>query len=145
MRYLLDTSAVLAHFFAEPGGQEVAELLKDGKEVVGLAAPTWVELARMLDRWIPDAAEAERILGHYTRTLCSLVPLDESAAQAAIRIHRASPMRLPMVDALIAGCAASAGLTLVHRDAHMDAIPSSELRMLRLPDKPTTPGVIADC
>ena len=135
MRYLLDTSAVLAHFFAEPGGLEVAELLKHGKEAVALAAPTWVELARKLDGLVSDAAEAERIFRHYTGTLCSLVPVNEAAALAAIRIHRASPIRLPMVDALIAGCAASAGLTLVHRDAHMDAIPTSELKRLRLPDK----------
>ena len=61
--------------------------------------------------------------------------LDADATLAAIRIRRASPVRLPMVDALIAGCAAAAGLTLVHRDFHMDAIPASELKMLRLPDK----------
>ena len=136
MRYLLDTSAVLAHFFAEPGGREVAELLKDGKDAVALAAPTWVELDRKLGALIPDAAEAQRVFRHYARTLCSLVPLDEAATLAAIRVHRASPTRLPMVDALIAGCAAAAGLTLVHRDSHMDAIPAGELKMLRLPDKP---------
>ncbi|MEI7911010.1 MAG: PIN domain-containing protein [Verrucomicrobiota bacterium] len=133
--YLLDTSAVLAHFFAEPGGGEVAALLKDGKDSVALAAPSWVELDRKLGALIPDAAEAERVFRHYTRSLCALVPLDAAATLAAIRIHRASPIRLPMVDALIAGCAAAAGLTLVHRDSHMDAIPAGELKMLRLPDK----------
>jgi len=133
--YLLDTSAVLAHFFAEPGGLEVAELLQDGKDAVALAAPTWVELERKLSGLIPDATEAQRVFLHYTRTLCSLVPLDEAAALAAIRIHCASPIRLPMVDALIAGCAAAAGLTLVHRDSHMDAIPTGELTVLRLPDR----------
>ena len=136
MSYLLDTSAVLAHYFAEPGGREVAELLQDGKHAVALAAPTWAELERNLSGLVGDAAEAERVFRHYTRTLCSLVPLDEAAALAAIRIHRASPTRLPMVDALIAGCAAAAGLILVHRDTHMDGIPTSELKMLRLPDKP---------
>ena len=44
--YLLDTSAVLAHFFAEPGGAEVAALLKEGKNTMALAAPSWVELER---------------------------------------------------------------------------------------------------
>jgi len=69
VRYLLDTSAVLAHFFAEPGGREVAELLKDGKDAVALAAPTWVELDRKLGALIPDAAEAQRVFRHYARTL----------------------------------------------------------------------------
>jgi len=132
--YLLDTSAVLAHFFAEPGGREVAELLQNGKDAVALAAPTWLELERKLSGLIPDATEVQRVFRHYTRTLCSLVPLDEAATLAAIRIHRACPIRLPMVDALIAGCAAAARLTLVHRDSHMDAIPVGELTMLRLPD-----------
>ena len=135
MTHLLDTSAVLAHFLAEPGGEKVAELLACGPGTVALAAPAWPELERRLDELIPEPAEAARIFQHYAEALCTLVPLDEAAARAAIRVRHACPTRLPLVDALIAGCAVAAGLTLVHRDSHLDGIPTAVLAVLRLPDK----------
>jgi predicted nucleic acid-binding protein len=135
MTHLLDTSAVLAHFLDEPGSEQVAELLAGGPEVAALAAPSWAELDRRLRDIIRDEFECRRFLLHYTRDLCSFIPLDEKAVLAAIEIQRASPTRVPLVDTLIAGCAISRGLTLVHRDQHMDEIPSDRLTSLRLPDK----------
>ena len=135
MTHLLDTSAVMAHFLAEPGGERVTQLLARGPGSVALAAPGWPELERRLDELIPEPAEAARIFRHYTETLCAMVPLDEAAARAAIRIRHSCPNRLPLVDALIAGCAMAAGLILVHRDSHLDAIPTAVLAVLRLPDK----------
>ena len=135
MTHLLDTSAVMAHFLAEPGGEKVAELLARGPGTVALAAPGWPELERRLDELIPEPAEAARIFRHYAEALCTMVPLDEAAARAAIRLRHACPTRLPLVDALIAGCAMAAGLTLVHRDSHLDGIPTTLLAVLRLPDK----------
>ena len=38
-------------------------------------------------------------------------------------------------DCLIAGCAAAHRLTLVHRDEHLDIIPTGQLARLRLPSK----------
>ena len=135
MTHLLDTSAILAHLLDEPGADQVSSVLAGGREVAALAAPSWVELARRLNELIDGVRERERLFRHYTRDLCALVPLDESATRAAIRIQEACPGRLPLVDALIAGCAAGAGLILVHRDAHYDAIPSELLNAVRLPDK----------
>jgi len=133
--HLLDTSAILAHFLDEPGADQVEALLAGGANVAGLAAPSWAELDRRLHEMIPDPAEAARILRHYTRSLCGFVPVDEAAALAAMSIRHASANRLPLVDALIAGCAACHRLTLVHRDKHMDAIPADQVVMLRLPDR----------
>lgn len=135
MTHLLDTSAILAHFLDEPGADQVEALLAGGANVAGLAAPSWAELDRRLHEMIPDPAEAARILRHYTRSLCGFVPVDEAAALAAMSIRHASANRLPLVDALIAGCAACHRLTLVHRDKHMDAIPADQVVMLRLPDR----------
>lgn len=135
MTHLLDTSAILAHFLDEPGAEQVEVLLAGGPDVAGLAAPSWSELDRRLCELIPDPAEAARILRHYTRSLCGFVPVDEAAALAAMSIRHASDKRLPLVDTLIAGCAACHRLTLVHRDKHMDAIPSDQVAMLRLPDR----------
>jgi predicted nucleic acid-binding protein len=136
MTHLLDTSAILAHFLGEPGADTVAELLAGGPDRVALAAPSWAELDRRLGELIPDAAEAHRIHLLYTRDLCAFVPLDEAAMDAAIRIQRTSAKRIPLIDCLIAGCAAAHQLTLVHRDEHLDIIPSGQLAMLRLPSKP---------
>jgi predicted nucleic acid-binding protein len=133
--HLLDTSAILAHFLDEPGADRVEELLAGGSEVAGLAAPSWAELDRRLHELIPDAAEAARVLRHYTRSLCGFVPVDEAAALAAMKIRHSCTNRLPLVDALIAGCAACHRFTLVHRDKHMDAIPSGQVAVLRLPDR----------
>lgn len=135
MTHLLDSSAVLAHYLGETGADQVSALLAEGADIVALAAPSWPELARRLADLIDDPAEAVRVHRHYTRDLCAFVPLDESATLAALRIQKVCPARLPLVDALIAGCAAQAHLILVHRDPHFDAIPGRQLRVLRLPDK----------
>lgn len=135
MTHLLDTSAILAHFLGEPGSGTVAELLAGGSERVALAAPSWAELDRRLGELIPDATEARRIRLLYTRDLCAFIPLDEAAVDAAMDIQRATVKRLPMIDTLIAGCAAAHDLILVHRDEHLDAIATARLATLRLPSK----------
>jgi len=133
--HLLDTSAVLAHLLDEPGAEEVEEILLRGRGDVALAAPVWAELHGRLGQLIPDETERGRIFRHYSETTCLFIPVDEAAVLAAVRIRQSCPGRLPLMDALIAGCAAAHGLVLVHRDRHMDGIPASELSMLRLPDK----------
>jgi predicted nucleic acid-binding protein len=135
MTHLLDTSAVLAHYLDEPGAEDVDSLLAGGPEVAALAAPSWAELHRRLSELIPEPDEADWIFERYTRLLCSMVPVDSAAVLAAIEINRKSSIRIPMIDSLIAGCAWSAGLILVHRDPHMDAIQAKGLESLRLPDK----------
>lgn len=135
MTHLLDTSAILAHYLDEPGAQTVEEILAQGPEIAAIAAPSWVELHARLGELLADA-EADRVFRLYTRNLCGLIPLDEPACLAAIRLRTATPKRLPLVDALIAGCAAANGLTLVHRDPHFDHVPRAELDAVRLPEKP---------
>ena len=135
MTHLLDTSAVLAHFLGESGGEEVSTLLAGGPELVCLAAPSWAELERRLAEFIPDRHEADRIFRFYTQSLCSVIAVGSAEALAAIEIRRAASIRLPLIDSLIAGCARAHGLTLVHRDVHLDAVPIGILTSLRLPDK----------
>ena len=133
MTHLLDTSALLAHYLDELGADAVETLLARGPDTVALAAPTWVEFHTRIRELVDDAEERERVFGQYTRSLCSLLPLDAKASLAAIRLRTAAPGRLPLADALIAGTADAAGLVLVHRDPHFDSIPG--LKVLRLPDK----------
>ena len=55
-----------------------------------------------------------------------------SVAAAAVRIENESLERLPLVDALIAGCAKTENATLVHRDTHMALILSELLLQINL-------------
>ena len=133
MTHLLDTSAILAHFLNEPGADEVENLLAQGPGVVGLAAPSWVELDTRFRELVPVAEVRENVFLQYTVSLTTLLPVDAESCLAAIRLRNAAPSRLPLADALIAGVADAAGLILVHRDPHFDIIPG--IKALRLPSK----------
>ena len=135
MIHLLDTSAILTHYLDEPGADRVAELLAEGPERILIAAPSWVELGRRLRELVQDDDEQERVFNAYTRDLSRMAVLDVLATRAALLIQSKSSTRLPMIDALIAGCASANGATLVHRDPHFDKIPGAQLKALRLPDK----------
>lgn len=133
MTHLLDTTALLAHFLDENGAQQVDELLALGPDKIALAAPSWVEFHTRLRELVPDAEFRDSAFRQYTTALTCFLPLDAAATTAAIRLREASPGRLPLADALIAGTALAAGLILVHRDPHFDPVPN--LKTLRLPDK----------
>jgi predicted nucleic acid-binding protein len=60
------------------------------------------------------------------------VSVDASVAWESDRLQRSTPTRLPLPDALIAACAAASKAVLVHRDAHMRAIPSDQLQQFDL-------------
>ncbi|MFM7099893.1 MAG: PIN domain-containing protein, partial [Verrucomicrobiota bacterium] len=86
-------------------------------------------------------AERDGILRQYCHQLCSVVAIDTAAAEASIQLRRQCRARLPMVDALIAGCALLHGLVLVHRDDHLSSIPKAALRQVPLPARGTAgPG-----
>lgn len=133
MTHLLDTTALLSHFLDEAGSDQVDALLALGPAAVAVAAPTWVELHTRLRELVDDEEARDSAFHHYTKTLTTLLPLDANATLAAIRLRAATPGRLPLADALIAGTADAAGLVLVHRDSHFDSIPN--LKTLRLPAK----------
>lgn len=135
MAHLLDTSAVLAHFLDEPGADVVSRILTGGKKKAMLCAPSWAELERRLGELVPDAAEAERVWTLYTQALCGFLPLDEDSVRAAISLRRSANGRLPLIDALIAGCALANDMKLVHRDSHMDRLSGENLRIISLPTK----------
>jgi predicted nucleic acid-binding protein len=135
MAHLLDTSAVLAHFLDEPGADVVSRILAGGKKKALLCAPSWAELERRLGELVPDTAEAERVWTLYTQGLCGFLPLDEDSVRAAISLRRSADGRLPLIDALIAGCASAQGMELVHRDSHMDRLSGENLRIISLPTK----------
>ncbi len=133
MRYLLDTSALLAHYRGETGAQGVQAIFEDETAEIFISAVTLAELSRRLhDLGVP--ADALFVgLSSYEAACNAVLPVDAETARAAYRLIRATPTRLPLVDALIAATATQAAATLVHRDAHLSAIPASELSQQTLP------------
>jgi predicted nucleic acid-binding protein len=137
--YLLDTSAVLAHVYREPGHAQVQRLLEEQAATVLLAAPSLLEMETALKRKMTDAGRRRTVVRLYGGELAEVVSVDREAAMTAIEISAVSAKRLPALDALIAGCAVANDAVLVHRDPHFDAIPPERLRALRLPDTSEPP------
>lgn len=128
--YLLDTSAILAHCYAEPAAAEiVGEILANRTGYV--AAVTWFELRVKLQFEVNGSG----ILDLYSNAVAGTVDITEEIADAAFRLRQAAKTRIPTVDSLIAGAALARGYQLVHRDDHLAAIPTSLLPQKLLPPK----------
>jgi predicted nucleic acid-binding protein len=130
--YLLDTSALIAHYRQEPGWEQVQAIFDDGSATVIVASVTLTEFARRLRELGANEAECKQTLSDYQELFSDLVPVDISVAMAAFEIGCRTPQRLPLVDALIAAAAQTRGACLVHRDRHMVAIPAEVVPQLAL-------------
>jgi predicted nucleic acid-binding protein len=130
--YLLDTSAVVAHYRKEVGHARVQALFDDDDAVLWMAAPSLFELdACLRDIGIEEPVRRKSV-NDYAGELVHVVTVDERVARRAMEIRDAAVGRLPAMDALIAACAAVCGAVLVHRDAHFDSIPVEVLPRLSL-------------
>ena len=136
MRYLLDTSALLAHHRQEPGSEAVQAIFEEAEAEVFLCSLTLAEFARRLRDLGAAPAEIEADLASYEALADALLPVDAPVARLAFQLGCATPTRLPLVDALIAATAVRAGATLVHRDAHLRAIPEDRLVQQELAPPP---------
>ena len=132
--HLLDTSALLAHYFEEPGAETVAKFWRSGSALPAISVVTIPELRGRLRAELSDDAEALRAADAYLNELTVSLPVDRATAELAWQLRLATPDRLPLVDALIAATARSAGAVLVHRDPHMARIPRGLLEQMVLPD-----------
>jgi len=130
--YLLDTSAVVAHYRKEAGHARVQALFDNDDAVLWLAAPSLLELDACFREIGIEAAVRRKAVDDYAGHLVQIVAIDERVARRAVDIRDAATGRLPSMDALIAACAAVRGAVLVHRDGHFDAIPETVLQSLRL-------------
>lgn len=131
-RYLLDTSAVLAHYRNEPGAARVQELIEEEGSQILIATPTLVEFRRRMKELGATARVIDDAISAYEEMADGIVSIDKAAAEAAWQLSRSSGRRLPLVDSLIAGAARAASAVLVHRDPHMAAIPSHLLTQAQL-------------
>ena len=127
--FLLDTSALVAHFLREPGSDMVAAMLEGNHAYV--AAVSWLEFREILNS---KAASAE-LLDIYMGCVAGTVDVTSAVAESAHEIKKACAKRLPNLDALIAGAARTRGFRLIHRDSHFRAIPARLLAQEMLPAK----------
>lgn len=134
MRYLLDTSAILAHHRKESGWERVHSLLEDEAVEITTASVCLAELARRLHDLGATEGQALADVTAYESLMDKVLPIDAPVARAAFALGRASPERLPLIDALIAATAQTHDAILVHRDQHFCHIPSRLLRQQHLAD-----------
>lgn len=134
MKHLLDSSAVLAFYFGEPGAERVRDILSEERTPVVLSVLTAAEL---WSRLRAEGAEPafEDVWRRLSEMASALVPVSLQVVVTAIELRRSAAARLPLIDALIAATAAEQGAVLVHRDPHFSSIPADLLRQERLPDK----------
>jgi predicted nucleic acid-binding protein len=131
-RYLLDTSAVLAHYRNEPGASRVQEMIEEEGSQILIATPTLVEFRRRMKELGATARLIDDAISAYEEMADGIVSIDKAAAEAAWQLSRSSGRRLPLVDSLIAGAARAASAVLVHRDPRMAAIPPHLLTQTQL-------------
>lgn len=134
-RYLIDTSALLAHLLQESGCDVVDRLLETSGDKLAICILTWVEFEIFLHRSAFTAKEKARILSIYRTALGSPLPVDEKVGREALAIRQAIGTRIPLTDLLIAACAKANGFGLVYRHKHLADIPENLLGQLRLPAK----------
>jgi predicted nucleic acid-binding protein len=132
MRYLLDTSALLAHYRQELGWEVIQALLEDRTSEITLASPSLAEFSRRMHDLGADDSAIQDILDEYRLLFDDVVSIDGSTATAAYRITRQAISRIPLVDALIAAAALMDRAVLVHNDKHMAAIPTEVLKQQAL-------------
>lgn len=124
---LLDSSALLAFYFGEPGAERVGEILFDERVAVGL---TVLSAAELWSRLRAEGAEAafEPAWAKLTTIASEVIPVTLPIVLNANRLRAASRARLPLVDALIAATAAERDALLLHRDPHFTSIPAKLVR-----------------
>ena len=135
MTHLLDTSALLAHYLAEPGAERVKALFEDDAVVAGASILSPYEFELRLHQLGVDAANRTSELSRYRALLNEVVVVDEAVRSEAIRLRTSATAHVAAMDVLIAATASLKNATLVHRDPHFAAIPTSLLKQEVLPAK----------
>ncbi|HEY1408449.1 MAG TPA: PIN domain-containing protein, partial [Promineifilum sp.] len=83
MRYLLDTSALLAHYREEIGWEVVQGLFEDLESDIMIPSPSLAEFARRLLALGVDDAEIAAVLDNYGLLFTAVVAIDAPVALAA--------------------------------------------------------------
>lgn len=129
MTYLLDTSALLAHYREEAGAAEVQALFENDDASIAIASITITEFSRRMTALGSAPEEALASLENYGRIFCAIVPIDGRIARQAVFLGLEAQGRIPLADTLIAAAAQSLNAVLVHRDPHFEALRPESVKL----------------
>ncbi len=122
MRYLLDTSAIVAHYRKELGWEMVQALFEAPEAEMLVASVTLTEFGRRLRDLGATEEDAAAAVASYLLLFSEVVVIDAAVANMAFVLGCHGAHRVPLVDTLIAAAAHIRRAVLVHRDAHMRSI-----------------------
>lgn len=131
--HVFDTSAILAHYFHEPGAEQVNALLADNSVEIGLPAIALIELKSRLAASVGDPAEARRAFHLYAEELIAAIPVTREVIARAEDIIQRSGRQLTLLEAIAAATAKNEGAVLVHRDRNLADIPGDLFQQCVLP------------
>ena len=131
--HVFSTSAILAHYFHEPGAEQVNALLADNAVEIGLPATALLELKARLTAAVHDPAEARRAYRLYAEELVVALPVTREVVACAEHITQHAGTSLTLQESLAAGTARHAGAILVHRDSALARLPSDLVQQSPLP------------
>lgn len=131
MTHLLDTSALLVFLLGESGADRVQALFDDERNGIAVSVLTKSELWARL-KSLGSESKFGTIWAENRKMFEAVLPVTEDVAEASNTLRGRCRDRIPTVDALIAATAIVHGLTLVHRDTHMQVIPARLLRQMDL-------------
>jgi predicted nucleic acid-binding protein len=126
---VLDSYAVLAYLFAEPGHEKVVTLLEkaadSGKNVL-IAAPNWAEIRYQVDRKV-GAKRWEEIREKLLGLPIEIVPADQRLAElaGAIKAHR----KMSLADCFAAALAKDRKADVCTGDPEFKAV-ENEVRII---------------
>jgi predicted nucleic acid-binding protein len=132
MIYLLDISALLAHYRSESGAQRVQELFDGDENSILIASISITEFSRRMVDLGAIEHEIDAAMMAYGRLFAEVVTIDHHIAKAAFQLGQRASSRLPMVDSLIAASAASRNAMLIHRDPHFQSLAENLLLQEKL-------------
>ncbi len=123
MTHLLDSPALPAFFFGEPGEERVRAILSDEEAGVCISVLTRAEFWSRLraEGWVQAFDEEWQRVAELVNVI---EPVSLAVVRQSLSLRSAATARLPQVDALIAATAALHKAVIVHRDPHFLAIPA---------------------
>ena len=113
----------------------VERLWQEPRNRIGLCVLSIPELNGRLTVEVDDPEEVDRSVRQYVDELTTILIVDRRTADSAMLLRESADTRLPLVDAVIAGCARVHSAVLVHRVPHLASIPGELVAQMVLPDK----------
>jgi predicted nucleic acid-binding protein len=131
-RWLLDSSALLVLLRSEAGVVRVHEVIAEADEIL-ISSVSIAEVARRCKALGASSQEISLLIEQCRLLATRIIDITFSVAERSVNISSAASQRLPLVDALIAACAAQEQARLLHRDWHFSSVPATFLTQEHLP------------